>query len=70
MDETRFAEDLLLRIGAGEFDGRLYQTILNLSEAERKQIITLATQHVASEPNRSAGPAPHSNTGLNDERSA
>src|SRR5579863_3777146 len=41
MDETMLTEELLSWILAGEFDGRLYETILSLSKDELQQIVTL-----------------------------
>ena len=59
MDETRFAQEFLVRMNAGEFVGRLYQTILNLSSCELQQIACLlADQYRAlqeSETNRRPG---------------
>ena len=42
MDETRLAEEFLLQMQGGEFDGRLYETITKLSTDELQQIVTLA----------------------------
>ncbi len=42
MDETRFAEEFLCKMQAGEFDGRLYETIAKLSTHELQQIAARA----------------------------
>ena len=51
MDETRLAEEFLGRMQAGEFDGRLYETIAKLSDDELRQIVGLT----AKEPGVSGG---------------
>ena len=45
MHEKRFAEQFLLQLAAGEFDGRLYRTILSFSAEERRQIASLCGSH-------------------------
>jgi hypothetical protein len=38
MDNTKLAEEFLRQVEAGEFDGRLYKIIMNLSKEELSQI--------------------------------
>ncbi len=49
MDDTKPAVDFLSRIESGEFNGRLYHTILNLSKTDLDQIAAvLRVRHRAS----------------------
>jgi len=58
MDETRLAEEFLLRMQAGEFDGRLYESIEHLSEEELRQIVPLARVQAPRILGESADPKP------------
>ena len=51
MDETRFAEEFLRKMQAGEFDGRLYEIITKLSAGELQQIVKLAESHPGTRAN-------------------
>ena len=62
MDETWSAEAFLLRIQAGEFDGRLYGIIENLSDEQLQKIVILAT-----ESSRSLGSTPGTNESAHDD---
>ena len=58
MDETRLAEEFLLRMQAGEFDGRLYETIEQLSEEELRQIVALARVQMPRPLSELSNPTP------------
>ena len=55
MIENRTAEDLISRIAAGEFEGRVYKTIMGLSRVERKEIAALAARERNREELSDAG---------------
>ena len=57
MSDSKSPEDFLSRIESGEFNGRLYKTILNLSSTDLQQIAAVLRDRRATSSGEPGAPA-------------